>query len=690
MTMPSNQDYANAYEQYRQAMVASGMQPRTYNEWMRTNPTIGQSPYTPSIPSNIGGGSTTTGLEVPPMPTTPPPSGYYWGMDSLGQWVPLPTDVTSSGGTAGSTSGPDYAANLAEQKRQFDLQYALDQQRYGAGSTMSATDTASQAMQQAQLIEQQRQFNLSMGMDLQQANQQAQYQAAQLGLSQQQLAQSSAEFGATFGLSQQTAQADQAYRAAQLGLTVQQLQQQEGQFGATFGLQQEQFAADQAYRQQQLEAEKQRNLAALAAKGPQAWLEYALAANQTPVGQDWMVGQNVMGNEGMGNNGVAGTTGIQRGQALPNWQGLPASTTQVYQPTMQQYNPTQFQTPNLPAMSTISAPSPYTPTPYSPTPISMPQMPVPGTPSAGATTPMPGVGGNQTASPSATGAWSPSGQPLSPADTAMLSGVANAVQGGSTGAPPPLTPQQVAAMPVGSGVWQGYVAQGGQVPGGSQGFYSPSSPSTYPFPEAQPAMPAPVAQTEAPLPNPQDMAILMGYQPMANGGFAMQPTRALVGEQGPELANLAPGSSVIPLRNADNMMDSGLDRGLSSPQPYVDNNISWSGSIGTPKTGVTAPIPHFYVNPGGGQVAQPQPYPSNPVLTPSPQQPTTGSPVPTNRMPSLTTPSRQYQARMSPDQLAQYYAYQQMVTGATPESQQWSLWNQGPPSGQNRGFSYRR
>lgn len=59
-------------------------------------------------------------------------------------------------------------------------------------------------------------------------------------------------------------------------------------------------------------------------------------------------------------------------------------------------------------------------------------------------------------------------------------------------------------------------------------------------------------------------------------------------------------------------------------------------------------------------------------------------------LPGLTTPSRQYQARMGPTGLQQYLGYQQAQTGARPEETQWRLWSSAPPSGSYRGLSHAR
>lgn len=78
-------------------------------------------------------------------------------------------------------------------------------------------------------------------------------------------------------------------------------------------------------------------------------------------------------------------------------------------------------------------------------------------------------------------------------------------------------------------------------------------------------------------------------------------------------------------------------------------------------------------------------------------QVTTGSPIPgytaggsdMSGMAALTTPERQYQARMSPASLQQYYGYERARTGAPIEDVQWRLWGTSPPGG-NKGLTYTR
>jgi len=89
--------------------------------------------------------------------------------------------------------------------------------------------------------------------------------------------------------------------------------------------------------------------------------------------------------------------------------------------------------------------------------------------------------------------------------------------------------------------------------------------------------------------------------------------------------------------------------------------------------------------------------PYSPTPFQQPQTPTWGNAPVTSipnynpaLLPTLLRPSAQYTGRMNPDELDQYYGYQQAKTGATPEKTRWNLWNTAPPSGQYRGLTYRR
>lgn len=59
-------------------------------------------------------------------------------------------------------------------------------------------------------------------------------------------------------------------------------------------------------------------------------------------------------------------------------------------------------------------------------------------------------------------------------------------------------------------------------------------------------------------------------------------------------------------------------------------------------------------------------------------------------MPQLTTPSRQYQARIGPTSQQQYLGYEQARTGAPTAETEFRLWSAAPPSGRASRLSYER
>lgn len=59
-------------------------------------------------------------------------------------------------------------------------------------------------------------------------------------------------------------------------------------------------------------------------------------------------------------------------------------------------------------------------------------------------------------------------------------------------------------------------------------------------------------------------------------------------------------------------------------------------------------------------------------------------------MPQLTTPSRQYQARIGPTAQQQYLGYEQARTGALPSETEFRLWSAAPPSGVGSRLRYER
>lgn len=231
------------------------------------------------------------------------------------------------------------------------------------------------------------------------------------------------------------------------------------------------------------------------------------------------------------------------------------------------------------------------------------------------------------------------------------------------------------------GSWQAWLAQGGQSEIGSGGYFTPQPtkptltptavnptasavpttatstqqpvpaqttpytptpgvPGTY-APEL--AQPGPAPTIPEPTPGGQSLDYWrnkMNPYGMANGGVVTRPTLAMLGEQGPEV--------VVPLSNQM------LAPGGTPGSDLIANAIPPSGSAGT----------------GGYQSTYPA--------------------LQAGQLPWLMNPARQYQARMGPTSLQQYYGYEQQRTGASPQEQEWRLWSQAPPSGQNLGLQYRR
>lgn len=72
-------------------------------------------------------------------------------------------------------------------------------------------------------------------------------------------------------------------------------------------------------------------------------------------------------------------------------------------------------------------------------------------------------------------------------------------------------------------------------------------------------------------------------------------------------------------------------------------------------------------------------------VTPLPVDFTKGAEVADlTKLPELTTPSTQYQARMGPTGFQQFLGYERARTGAPAEEIDWKLWNQAPPGGRNK------
>jgi hypothetical protein len=177
-----SQEYALAYQQYYLEQMMSGGTPVSFDVFMQM--------IAPPATSTTG----TTTQPKPPTVQTVNGENFQWiepipdypgypGTGTAGYWQSL------GNAPASATQGvsPDYAAQLAEQKRQFDLQYALDQQRYGQGATLSATDKTSADQWQQQFGYNQSQDAASAAQWQQQFDYQKQQDAADQAYRQQQV-----------------------------------------------------------------------------------------------------------------------------------------------------------------------------------------------------------------------------------------------------------------------------------------------------------------------------------------------------------------------------------------------------------------------------------------------------------------------------------------------------------------------
>jgi len=173
-------------------------------------------------------------------------------------------------------------------------------------------------------------------------------------------------------------------------------------------------------------------------------------------------------------------------------------------------------------------------------------------------------------------------------------------------------------------------AEAGQaVPSGGIISYSPATSSSAAAEPSATTQPAPVVEEAPPIEEPPKRITSklnkMNVPSFARGGVVNRPTLAMVGENGPE--------AIIPI----------------SPSQNVPNQQS---------------------------------VPRNTAQQPNTQAGLWG-------LQQLTRPSRQYEARMGPTALAQYYGYEKARTGAPYEQTQWNLWSMAPPSGR-QGLYFRR
>ena len=554
------------------------------------------------------------------FPTTPAPAGYRYTYDpNSGQYVLEPG--TTSGGTNGPSTTSPGAFPTTPAPAGYRYSYDPNSGQYVLEPGAVGQEPIS-PYQQADLDLARQQFELQKS----QLEQQKADAQAQLDWEKQQ-------FGLTYDLQAKQTQLDNWYREQQLSMD-----QKDQEFNQWYS--QQQLGMDQAQLDQQrylaelqAEQEKEQNLAALRAKGPASWLEYALAANTTPTQQRFMTGELPIGGntEGL-------LPGSVRGQAIQGWQPLPQVSSGVTEPTP--YTPTPF----TPSGGTTTAPPTFTPLPFNPSPstpvtggggtstpagsVTNPTgltiMPVPtsgvGTPaSGGPATPSQGFTGTVPVGNTQTGMTDMMGN-TGITDSTVASNLINLqhqVASGTTGAAAPLTPEQQALLKQYSpGTWQAWLAQGGQSATGNGGFYNPvpQPPPSQPAQPVNPVVPTtgagsptyvpPPAPTPAPVypenpnynpdfvpapPQPeQQIPLPPGYEQyvgMARGGMARGPQAMVVGEKGPEMEILPPGQKrwVIPFSRMPMMANGGYvtDDNVFRIQPIDGSSQEPTGYLGT-------------------------------------------------------------------------------------------------------------
>jgi hypothetical protein len=539
-------------------------------------------------------------------------------------------------------------------------QGTYDQAGYNS-TTGSAASTAMTDYQKASNDLAQKQYEL----DVAKQNASTQVDLANIQLQQQQLDMEKEQFAQNYGLSQQ------------------EMAQNDAQYAASLGLQQQQFTYQQqndaANREQEAALQKQEYLQQLLAKGPASWLDLALYEGYTPKVQDFQTGQNQLGGSVPGL--LTGQySGLKTGDQMPGWQGI--STT----PASTSGSSTVATTPYTPYTPTTQTPS--TTTTQSVTP-NIPTL----TPQTSSNLVSSGV---QTAA-SQTGLstqaiqdmMNNSGVDAAAAASLILSN--RQVASGSTGNAPNLTTTQQqqlqTSMP---SSYDQYLAQGLTAAQGQAATSYLSSNPTYENNQtwAQRAtdlnnsglLNAPTPAPSTPELTPEQIAQLeqgaiAGYAGYASGGYPKGGKPFIVGERGPELGMFRGNKlTIVPFNKIPGMANGGTIS--NTYYPYVDD-LTQGYNTNTSQVNETAPTMTAINSPPPG-------------YTGNTSQSTTPASTLQSTLPSLLNPSRQYQARMNPDQLAMYYAYEQMRTGATPEAQAWKLSAYAPPGGYNAGLTYNR
>jgi len=453
------------------------------------------------------------------------------------------------------------------------------------------------------------------------------------------------------GRYEQTGRYNQAY---DMGLQQQQAQESTPEAmsdwqRAQMELAQQQLAAEQGWKQQEYGLEQQQYASQLAAQ-PKSWLEYAAYTGQPPVVQPFML--PLMPQE------YAGLEGLRAGQPIPGW-------------------PEQFTGSN----------APYQPYGGQGTQPSTPTDQYAGTTGAGVT----GAGAGITGAGTAGGGW----QPMN-ADQYLAAGLSPAEA--EQAALHDLAYQNWSSMPSGMGTPDKSIAylQTGQIASER--------------PETQERYQQAIGNLQSGDPLLRDISSREKMQlvtQMINQGMDRTLAERQVFGGSPAFSKYTPISSLADTSTPEvsrwlGAATTGESRTASYPEPskplptpteptplptglapkpfepkktlaYIPGR-SWHDTEGesNESLGKATWLARMQKLPGEGtQQAQSSQYPLG-------------------GMPEMVRPSRQYQARMGPTALQQYYAYNQARTGTTPEELQWRLRNTAPPGGGYSGLTWMR
>lgn len=441
---------------------------------------------------------------------------------------------------------------------------------------------------------------------------------------------STGRFGETGGMSE--------WEQAQLSFRQQELSAEQAWREQQIALDRERLAAEQQWRQQELALERQREMARMLAQ-PASWLEYALYTGQPAVAQPWM--KPLMPEQ----------YGLGVGEVIPGWPGYGTPTTQA--------GLWGGQAPIGQALTGVA-------------PTAQPALWGGITPTGGATAP--------TASP--TGYSSTVTAPTNVTGQTAPAGMAGQVPTGVTGQAPNEAARQytqylidqykASGIPVTEEQAQALLAQA----------EARTQTATDPYAAAKAYYNRPAyARGTQPAPMPAEgtdatqyaMDIIAQQQ-----GFPDWDTyqRAIGIQREAYLGTPATAEQRATMPPEFLRIYRGFgapyEGGETPTQKDVENYLAGIGATspsaagGTYSPTQTAPQTQLW---GGGQTLQPGDL---------------------SGMPQLTWPSRQYQARMGPSALQQYYGYEQARTGAIPEETQWRLWSRAAPGGSRMNLGYWR